>query len=104
MQELKNPKHEAFCRAYVSKERQTRFNATRTYMLIYPRAAYKTASVNGSRLLGKTRIRIISLIEPYLEDRQLRGMVDVFKRSLDSKNPRIQMEAVKMGLRLYGLI
>ncbi len=61
MSELQNGKHEAFCQAYV-KDLRVRLNATRTYMLIY-HAKYKTAMVNGSRLVDKLTGRIDELLQ-----------------------------------------
>jgi len=61
MPALQNEKHEAFCQAYV-KDLRVRLNATRTYMLIYG-AKYKTAMVNGSRLVAKLTSRIDELLQ-----------------------------------------
>jgi hypothetical protein len=59
---LKNLNHERFCQTYMFNEMpRIRYNATRSYMKVYPKASYKTALVNGSVLLKKVRPRIDEL-------------------------------------------
>lgn len=101
MPPLKNPKHEAFCLTYVN-DPEVRFNATQSYATVYPNASYDTCSVNGCRLLRKTRDRIQELLEPYSTDTHLKPVIDTLMGALDSENPRVKMAAVKTCLRLYG--
>lgn len=81
-----NLKHEAFCRSYLLDEK-TRFNATRTYMRVYPKASYETALVNGPRLLGKTRNFMEEILFGGLERRELDRLCQRLKKLLDAKKP-----------------
>lgn len=114
MPQLHNIKHEAFCQTYV-RDDSVRLNATRSYMKVYPRASYTTALVNGPRLLGKTRNRVIEII---LESRITEeNFLETLARLLDAKKPvfrqgrligywpdwGMQLKAAKLGLRLHGI-
>lgn len=49
-------RHESFLKTYLGHpSRYIRFNGTRSYLEIYPRANYRTATTNSSKLLKRHR-------------------------------------------------
>lgn len=61
--ELKNPKHELFCKLYIFGG-AIWANATRCYMVVYPKANLETAQNNGPKLTRRYRqSRIAELFE-----------------------------------------
>lgn len=110
-----NLKHKAFCKRYLLDDK-TRFNATRTYMLIYPRASYETALVNGPRLLGKTSNFMEEILFGSLERRELDRLCRSLKKLLDAKKPhfwkgkvvahepdgKVQLRTLNLLLHIFG--
>ena len=114
---MKNLKHKAFCKAYLYDEK-TRFNATKTYMRIYPSASYHTALVNGPRLLGKTREVITEMLFEGFVPEEISSLCRSLKSLTEARKPvfyrgkrigyksdgRLQLAALTLILKLSGII
>lgn len=64
MAALKNFRHELFCQTYMTSPKPyVRYNATKSYRLIYPKGSNKTAMTNGPRLRAKLQFRLSEIWE-----------------------------------------
>ena len=98
-----NLRHEAFCQKYLNDEKY-KFNATRIYMLIYPKASYQTAMANSSRLLRKARARIAELMIPYTEEGQMQAIAQGMMRAVNSDDPSVSLATIKLWLKIQGIL
>lgn len=100
MPELKNPKHEQFCRELLKAPTQTQ-----AYLNTVPNVLPDTAKSNASRLLSNANVkeRFYELLRGTGID--LPHITSRFGRWLNDDNAPVQSwDAVKTGLRIYGVL
>jgi len=100
MPELKNPKHEQFCHELLKAPTQTQ-----AYLNTVPNVLPDTAKSNASRLLSNANVkdRFYELLRGSGID--LPHITNRFGRWLNDDNAPVQSwDAVKTGLRIYGVL
>jgi len=110
---LKNIKHEKFCKEYMGGK-----NQTRAYMKAYPKSEIKSAIANSSRLITQdnvrtrcleimqstTGLRLTDFLTQLKDLTQAQKAVVIDKKLVSIADNPTQLEALKTGFKLLGIL